>query len=576
MYKTGEWIRLMSLLILSALLIGWVGYFGAKLTRSVEITPPKTYAETLKADIEQVLDSLLGSNKAQVTVQADVADTHEVVHLKQVNPKDIDHPYVYTAKDTTQTLNKKAIYRLSVTVMVDGVMTKTAHGQLYQPRSPREMEMVQVLVKNLMGFSKERGDSLEVLNVPFSAHQKWFGKLQLRPWLPTISLLFIMGISLFMLGRYVFPQFADLVKKRPEKYGYPVFSEKEIGGQLEMIRWMFKTQPVRALDVLSMWDVREETQNQAAMLLLALGEESMQQALKGLPETQVRRLAYLMGKISVVDNKKIDQVCRSFLEAFSGQGDVFGGKERLQPIFQRAFGSQKAEDLLKETEGAFLGKNVWEKLEHVPVVSLAHALEAEYPQTIALILYHLSPKKGAELLEYFPESLKMDVLMRLSSLKPIDTQTLALVEESLNEFLQSELCPVVAETGKEKVRTIFKAMNKDRGDNLLQTLYERSPELVQDLTTQFTTFDDCQYLSKEQVHFLLKTVDMKTLALALKGASDDTKDVFSKGMSVKDWMQLMKEMTKLGAVKLKDIDEAQQQIVKQLQTQGFKGERMNA
>ena len=219
-------------------------------------------------------------------------------------------------------------------------------------------------------------------------------------------------------------------------------------------------------------------------------------------------------------------------------------------------------EIMEQIHAPVTGKTIWEKLEHTESAKLASALSGEYPQTIAVVLYHLSNEKASDVLNCFSESMTMDVLMRLTALKNVDAETLAGVEQGLDEKLKA-LHETPRVGGKEKASGIISLM--DRKTDILNTLFERSPELAGQLSAGVIMFEDIADWDDKSIRTLLEKTDRQVVVYALKGTSDKMKEAFSRNMSPAVWGGVLKEINKLSSIKVKDIDAAQHTLVRTAQ-----------
>lgn len=582
MQKTAELMRLISVILLSLLLLGWVVYFIPKVLQLTDSEPKEKqsfseqYSQQLQEIIKTNLEQFLGPDTVKATVRAEVFQSQETIQEEKIIPQSAvllkhavsqesyeDKQYTFSTENRTSSFVKDNVYRLSVTVMVDGKLMDTVHGKVYHPRSQREMQTIRAIVQNLIGFNELRGDTLEVVNLPFSHNRlNWFEKVGTNVLIRTFLLTLALILS-FMIGiRFILPLIMRLSEPSLENFSQEFETKKEETYDILKLKRIFDTQFNQALDKLKMWLASSENEKKVAVLLLALGEEYIKRVLLEMSDEQVQRISKLMVSCSKISEKEVSSVVFDFINSFLGGGDIYGSKQRVEPILQHTFGEEKAKNIFKDIETPLKGKNVWEKLEYVPTQILVNYLEAEYPQTIALIIYHLSPLKGAEVLSAFPENLKMDILMRLSSLKNVDPETLEIVESTLEEQFQHDLAPIKKKNGKEKLSDILSSMDRMTEGTILQTLYERSPELADALKSEMLVFDQIAFWDEKDIRKILKRLDKDVLVLALKGASDNIKDAFSKCIQVKEWAEIMKLVIKMKSVKIKDIDEAQHKIVR--------------
>ena len=269
-----------------------------------------------------------------------------------------------------------------------------------------------------------------------------------------------------------------------------------------------------------------------------------------------------MAELGCVRGETVQEVFDAFLSCFHQNGDLCVNADYVATLMENVLPVDEKSSLMEQIHAPVSGKDIWERLEQTDTAKLATALSGEYPQTIAVVLYHLSNEKASDVLGCFSESLTMDVLMRLTALKNIDADILAGVEQGLDEKLKA-LHTTPRMGGKEKAAGIISLM--DRKTDILNTLFERSPELAGQLSAGVIMFEDIADWDDKSIRTLLEKTDRQVVIYALKGASEKLKDAFSRNMSPAVWGGVLKEINKLSAVKVKDIDLAQHTLVRTAQ-----------
>lgn len=608
--KTAEFIKLLSVLLLCVLILGMVGYFipsiaalSALPENPVPVTStiptpnstPIPYAVNLANSIQTTLEKITGPDTIKAAVHVEIQQQQETIKTDLILPDTAVVKEIVTTPTTPdhQTPTEKTVYDFSfethtrqntmdfikhqsITVLIDGILVKDKGSVIYQPRSGTEIETYTSLIKSLSGFNADRGDRIEVVNVPFATPKinTIFGFNQVI-FVQSVLLALFFILCVLVLVRFILPLIYILIQPTPVTYApLPLQntpSEQIIGSvplsKSQLIRQLFIQTPDSALLLLKQWLYQQNTpQNalsgiqKAAILLLALGEETIKSIFLKLPSEAVCEISRTMASLGTIQSETVQAVFDSFLAMQTGASDLNASPAYVNQVLSTTLPQEKAADLLKEINSPVSGKTVWEKLEKTDPVLLAQSLITEYPQTIAVILYHLSNEQAGAILNQFPESLTMDVLMRLTALQTIDTETLDQVEKGLSQQLQNLFSDKSPKSGKEKASDIISLMEKKT--DILNTLFERSPDMARQISAGVLSFEDIVRWNDMSIRTLLEKADRTTVVYALKGASDQLKNAFSRNMSPAVWGSILKETNKLTAVKLKDIDTAQHALVK--------------
>lgn len=611
MAKTAEFVKLLSVLVLCALIMGVLGYFIPKIAAlstisntpaqpAVSYTSSAGYGEILSHRIKQTLERVSGAGTVDAYVIADMYTDSQTVQRKLVKPRSAvikeqtkkfeqgpgaDQPvlteqtdiYDYTTEQRTSDQSGEYIRKQAITVLIDGHTTQTdTGGTLYQPRSQIEMASFRALVESLADYTPERGDTLEIINLPFAPvpDNTIFGFDKVL-FVQSVLLGLFFILCVLILIRFILPMIYALLQPAPVVCQSPSFTPSSPFeaplplGKSDQIKGIFRTREQDGILVLKKWLYAHEHPDnsltgvqKAAVLLLALGEEQIKQVFLKLKSEEVIEISRTMAELGCIKGQTVQTVFDEFLACLNGKADLCAAPDYIYDLVEQSLPENQKQTVMKDVTAPIGGKNIWEKLEQTDTQKLADSLAKEYPQTIAVVLYHLSNEKAGAVLNYFSESLTMDVLMRLTALQRVDADTLKGVEQGLEHQLQTLFAPA-EKTGKEKAAGIISLM--DKKTEILNTLFERSPELAGQLSSDMILFEDIATWSDTDIRTLLEQVDRSVVVYALKGASDKMKEAFSRNMAPAVWGGILKETNKMSAVKLKDIDTAQNTLVKTAQ-----------
>ena len=189
-------------------------------------------------------------------------------------------------------------------------------------------------------------------------------------------------------------------------------------------------------------------------------------------------------------------------------------------------------------------------------------ISKEHPQTIALILSQLDPSQSAGVINGLPEELQADVSFRIAQMENISPQVLRELEETLATDLQAILAGQVTEIGGPKaVAEILNRTGRSTEKSVLERLDAQDPDLAEEVRNQMFVFDDIAKLTDREIQMILREVDSKDLAVALKGGSEEIQERILGNMSERVGTMLREEMEFSGPVRMSDVEDVQLRVV---------------
>jgi flagellar motor switch protein FliG len=201
-------------------------------------------------------------------------------------------------------------------------------------------------------------------------------------------------------------------------------------------------------------------------------------------------------------------------------------------------------------------------LEKADPQQLSKFILGEHPQTIALILAHLNPSNAAQLVTLLPDGLRVDVLTRMASLEDISPDVISRISSVIETRLKS-LGGVTREQhgGVRAVAELFNRLERNVSGPVLESIEAKRPELAVSIRNLMFVFDDLVHVDDNGMREIVQRADKKALTVALKGASEEIRARFFNNMSKRAAEMLREEMDVLGAVRLRDVEKAQQDVV---------------
>ncbi len=298
----------------------------------------------------------------------------------------------------------------------------------------------------------------------------------------------------------------------------------------------------------------------AAILLASLPQEEAVALIGRLDDEQAKAVTIEMAGLGRIPGDVQKTVCTEFENAdpnaFSGE---HGGRDKALELLTKAkSGSKKVLDDVKQSIEAL----PFGFLRGADPQNLLTFILDEHPQTIALILSHLPPAFGAEIISGLPEERQMAVVRRIANMGQTNPAVIAEVEAGLEKRMQSVMSQSYERAGG--VPSVAEILNvTDRGTEraLLESLAQEDPDLVESIRRLMFVFDDVARLSDKDIQNVLKNVESAQWAMALKGASDSLKQKILSNMSKRAADMLLEEVEYLGPVRLSDVEAMQQQIV---------------
>ncbi len=311
----------------------------------------------------------------------------------------------------------------------------------------------------------------------------------------------------------------------------------------------------------------------AAIFLLAMGEAFTSEVFKYLKETEVRMVSALMAQIQHIPGEAVKKVLdevRAKMGMVQGEVSV-PVEEFLKKVLFSSMPEEQAkqiyEDIMRQ-----LHPSTFQKLSSLEPKVIVNFLSNEHPQTIAVILAHLDPALAAQILEELNDKLQADVMLRIANLEKISPEIVAEIDRVLEEELFSvEMSDATKVGGAEKVAEILNSVDRNLEDTLMEQIEDTSEELAEEIRKLMFKFEDLLQVDDLAIVAILKEISTEELKLALKAASEELRAKFFNNMSERAGMMLKEDLEAMGPVRLKDVEQAQQAIIrvaKRLESEG--------
>lgn len=302
----------------------------------------------------------------------------------------------------------------------------------------------------------------------------------------------------------------------------------------------------------------------AALLLMAVGEDLAKEILRTLPESDVQRLTEELADLRGITSEMCNEVVAEFWDMLQTQSFmVQGGLDYAARLLTETFGKQRADDLLmlvRRSQDAAHGNLA--KLQRTDPQQLGKLLDAEHPQTVALVLAHLDPKRASTVLQNLSEEQRVVSIRRLAEMRQFSPEMAQKVAQILHRRLESvgntsrESC-----SGYKAVADLLNRLCAEESKKILENIEQAEPELALGIRNLMFTFEDLLTVPSATIREIVTGLDKRQLALALRGAHEDLRAQFFRAMSSRAVEMLKEDMDVLGPVRSREVAQAQQEIL---------------
>lgn len=303
----------------------------------------------------------------------------------------------------------------------------------------------------------------------------------------------------------------------------------------------------------------------AAILLVAVGDELGKKILQNLPEADVQRLTEELSDLRGIPADLSLDVLEEFHDMLDTQQYVMhGGIEYATKLLVDTFGKQRAEDLLalvKSAQEANHGNLAM--LQKVDPQQLGNFLDGEHPQTAALVLAHLDPKRASQVLDHLSQPQKVAAVHRLAEMRQFSPEMAQKVAVILHRRLETMGGDPgrKAYSGYKAVADLLNRVNADHAKKILEQIEESSPEVALSIRNLMFTFEDLVTIPAASMREIVGGTDKRQLALALKGSREDLQAHIFRAMSSRAVEMLKEDMEVLGPVRTREVASAQNEIL---------------
>ena len=304
-------------------------------------------------------------------------------------------------------------------------------------------------------------------------------------------------------------------------------------------------------------------EQKAAILFITLGPEASSGILKRLPEKEIQKITYEIANITSVSSEQREEILNEFLQINKAKDYILeGGMEYARSLLSKALGGAKAAEILEKVSEATQQYRPFSIARKADANQLLNVITYENPQTIALILCYLQPEKAAQVMAQLSEDVQSEVAYRIATM----STTSPMVIKEIEKVLESKLSSVVRTEmttlgGVQALVGILNQVDRTTEKNITEGLEREDAELADKVKSSMFVFEDILTLDVVSIQRILREVEAKELALALKGCSEEVAEAIYRNQSKRAAASLKEDMEFLGPVRLMDVEKAQQKIV---------------
>lgn len=301
----------------------------------------------------------------------------------------------------------------------------------------------------------------------------------------------------------------------------------------------------------------------AAILFITLGPEASSAIIKKLPEREIQRITYEIANTTTIKAEQKSSIFEEFIQMNKAKDYlVEGGIDYARDLLSKALGSQRAKEILEKVTEATEQYRPFSIARKADASQLLNVIANEHPQTISLILCYLQPDKAGQIIGELPQEVQEEVAYRIATMNNTSPMVIKEIEKVLNEKLSSVIrSDVTVIGGLSTIVDILNQVDRTTEKNIVDSFERENPELAEKIKSSMFVFEDIITLDDVSIQRVLREVESKDLALALKGSSEEVGNAIFRNQSKRAAATLKEDIEFLGPVRLVDVEKAQQKIV---------------
>jgi flagellar motor switch protein FliG len=311
-----------------------------------------------------------------------------------------------------------------------------------------------------------------------------------------------------------------------------------------------------------------------AVLIHSMGEKASKDILSRMGEAEKKLVKQNMAQIGSISQEVLDKITNEFALLAEKISGVRQGGKLIQSSLSAAAALQETTPDEPEPEPEAVDEaSTLKSLQSIDPDQLVEIIKDEHPQTIAVIIVHLKPESGSTVLARLPDNLKVEVAMRIAKLDKVLSGMVIEIGHVFDELMKKKKKSATHKTGGvTHLAELLNMADGSSGEQILNEIEEVNPDLAAQIKQMMFVFEDLVLVDDKGMQKVLRRVETSKLSLALKGASDEVKQKIFKNMSERAGVMLKEEIESIGAVRMRDVEEAQQTITRIIQELEAKSE----
>jgi len=298
------------------------------------------------------------------------------------------------------------------------------------------------------------------------------------------------------------------------------------------------------------------------MMLISLGPDISARLMKHFSEEEVEQLTLEIANIRSIKGEELEEVMEEFSNLYMAQQYIAqGGIDYAKQVLEKALGQEAAINIITRLSSN-LQIRPFDFVRKTEASQVLNFIQGEHSQTIALILSYLDPQQAAAIISALPPERQSDVARRIAIMDRTSPEIIREVENVLEKKISTMgTQDYTIAGGIKSIVNILNKVDRQTEKTILETLEVQDPELSEEIKKLMFVFEDIIKLDDRSIQLVLREVDSKDLSIALKGSSADVNEKIKRNMSKRAAQMLEEEISFLGPVRLRDVEDAQQRIV---------------
>ena len=309
----------------------------------------------------------------------------------------------------------------------------------------------------------------------------------------------------------------------------------------------------------------------AAVIMLALGEENSRPLWQTFDDEELREITIAISKLGSITAEMVEALLVEFADSFSETGPIIGSVDSARRLLSGILPRDKVENILQEVKGP-AGRTMWDKLANVNPVTLARYLAKEHPQTVAVILSRIKSAHAAQVIAAMPPNIAEETISRILALGPVQREVLEDIENTLRTEFISTLSESHEHDTHETLAEIFNSFDRRTERHFMESLEMKNPDAAHRIKSLMFVFENLLQVEGHDIQILLRHIDKSVLASALKGTTDEMRNLFFVNMSERATKILQDDIDIMRPLRMSEVEAAQQKIVETAKRLSDEGE----